>query len=437
MISEKRQKIFNIVSIIIICVLGFYYLGRLIYFKYLNNKNTSYSEILAEQVKERINKYEAVPTLINDDGTYRFAAKAKNNYLEFMGYTWRIVKINNDNSITLITEEPIISLPYNDSQINDWLNEIFSKTIDNNYLVNTISCNDDFSSIDNYSCNKNVESLISLLSVEDYIKAGGVDSYLNNNNHFWTTNSNNNKIWHININGNIEENDIDIIHEIRPVITLKSDTIVIEGNGTINKPYIILTHNPNNTNDLFVGEYLKLNDSIWRVVSKDNEKIKLVSEDYIKNDNVIYETKYSDYDNIINDENSLIYYLNNEYYNKFKENNFIIEGEFYNGAISDIFNYQDAYSSSINLKIGLLSIAEIFAYDLENVFTFSRNAKNNSGIYIINNDKKLFEDNVTNLHYVRPAIYIKNNITITDGCGSYLNPYILGGEINEEKNNNN
>ena len=437
MISEKRQKIFNIVSIIIICVLGFYYLGRLIYFKYLNNKNTSYSEILAEQVKERINKYEAVPTLINDDGTYRFAAKAKNNYLEFMGYTWRIVKINNDNSITLITEEPIISLPYNDSQINDWLNEIFSKTIDNNYLVNTISCNDDFSSIDNYSCNKNVESLISLLSVEDYIKAGGVDSYLNNNNHFWTTNSNNNKIWHININGNIEENDIDIIHEIRPVITLKSDTIVIEGNGTINKPYIILTHNPNNTNDLFVGEYLKLNDSIWRVVSKDNEKIKLVSEDYIKNDNVIYETKYSDYDNIINDENSLIYYLNNEYYNKFKENNFIIEGEFYNGAISDTFNYQDAYSSSINLKIGLLSIAEIFAYDLENVFTFSRNAKNNSGIYIINNDKKLFEDNVTNLHYVRPAIYIKNNITITDGCGSYLNPYILGGEINEEKNNNN
>ena len=390
MISEKRQKIFNIVSIIIICVLGFYYLGRLIYFKYLNNKNTSYSEILAEQVKERINKYEAVPTLINDDGTYRFAAKAKNNYLEFMGYTWRIVKINNDNSITLITEEPIISLPYNDSQINDWLNEIFSKTIDNNYLVNTISCNDDFSSIDNYSCNKNVESLISLLSVEDYIKAGGVDSYLNNNNHFWTTNSNNNKIWHININGNIEENDIDIIHEIRPVITLKSDTIVIEGNGTINKPYIILTHNPNNTNDLFVGEYLKLNDSIWRVVSKDNEKIKLVSEDYIKNDNVIYETKYSDYDNIINDENSLIYYLNNEYYNKFKENNFIIEGEFYNGAISDTFNYQDAYSSSINLKIGLLSIAEIFAYDLENVFTFSRNAKNNSGIYIINNDKKLF-----------------------------------------------
>ena len=437
MISEKRQKIFNIVSIIIICVLGFYYLGRLIYFKYLNNKNTSYSEILAEQVKERINKYEAVPTLINDDGTYRFAAKAKNNYLEFMGYTWRIVKINNDNSITLITEEPIISLPYNDSQINDWLNEIFSKTIDNNYLVNTISCNDDFSSIDNYSCNKNVESLISLLSVEDYIKAGGVDSYLNNNNHFWTTNSNNNKIWHININGNIEENDIDIIHEIRPVITLKSDTIVIEGNGTINKPYIILTHNPNNTNDLFVGEYLKLNDSIWRVVSKDNEKIKLVSEDYIKNDNVIYETKYSDYDNIINDENSLIYYLNNEYYNKFKENNFIIEGEFYNGALSDTFNYQDAYSSSINLKIGLLSIAEIFAYDLENVFTFSRNAKNNSGIYIINNDKKLFEDNVTNLHYVRPAIYIKNNITITDGCGSYLKPYILGGEINEEKNNNN
>ena len=31
----------------------------------------------------------------------------------------------------------------------------------------------------------------------------------------------------------------------------------------------------------------------------------------------------------------------------------------------------------------------------------------------------------------------ENNITIINGNGSYLNPYILGGELNEEENNNN
>ena len=431
MISEKKQKIFNIVSIIIISILGVYYLGRLIYFKISNDKQISYSELLSEQVKQRVSKYEVFPTLINDNETYRFANNAKNNYIKFMGYTWRIVKINSDNTITLVTEEAIISLPYNDSQISDWLDEIFSKTIDSNYLVNTINCNDDFNNIDNYRCNKNNESLVSLLNVEDYIKAGSKDSYLNNNTHFWTTNSNNNQMWHININGNIKADDIDIVHKIRPVITLKSDTKVIEGNGTINNPYIISNHNPNNTNDLFVGEYLNLNDSIWRVVSKDTDKIKLVSEDYIKENNSIYETKYGDYD-----ENSLIYYLNNNYYNNFKEKDFIIEGPFYNGYLLDDFNYKNTYDSNTNLKIGLLSIAEPFVYDVGNVFTFSKNKNNISGIYIINNDKKLFEDNINNLHYVRPAIYIKNNITIIKGDGSYLNPYILGGEIDAKENNN-
>ena len=437
MISDKKQKIFNIVSIIVIIILGIYYLSRLIYFKILNDKNTSYSDLLAEQVKQRVNKYEIISTLINEDGIYRFANNAKNNYLKFMGYTWRIVKINNDNTITLVTEESIISLPYNDSQINNWLDEIFSKTLDKNYLVNTISCNDNFSNSDNYSCKNNNENLISLLSVEDYIKSGNKDSYLNNGTHFWTTNTNNDQMWHISLSGDITSSNSDIIHEIRPVITLKNDIKVIEGNGTIDNPYIILEHTPNKTNDLFIGEYLNLNDSIWRVVFKDNEKIKLISEEYIKENDTIYETKYSNYSNFIYSEDSLIYYLNNTYYDSFREKEFIVEGPFYNGAILDDFNYKNVYDNSTNLMIGLLSIAEPFIYDVGNVFTFSRNENNDSGIFVINNDKKLFEDDINNLHYVRPAIYIKNNISITDGNGSYLKPYILGGEINAEKNNNN
>ena len=42
----------------------------------------------------------------------------------------------------------------------------------------------------------------------------------------------------------------------------------------------------------------------------------------------------------------------------------------------------------------------------------------------------MFEDTVSNYHYVRPSIYIKNDVTIS-GMGTYLNPYIIGGEINE------
>ena len=44
----------------------------------------------------------------------------------------------------------------------------------------------------------------------------------------------------------------------------------------------------------------------------------------------------------------------------------------------------------------------------------------------------LFEDTVDSLHYVRPAIHIKNDVNIKSGEGTYLSPYILGDDNNEE-----
>ncbi len=440
--SEKKQKIFNYVSIVIILIFGFYYLGRLVYYKILNDKNTNYSSLLAEQIKQRTTKYEIEPTLINENNVYRFANDAKNNYIKFMGYLWRIVKVNENNTITLISEEPVISLSYGednylDSQINKWLNYINEDntgifTLNNDYLENTTICLDKFDTIDKASCNEtNNDYNISLLSIDDYIKAGGENSYLNNGTHFWTTNTNGNKSWYISIDGKTELTSNDTNHEIRPVITLKNDVNVLDGNGTIDNPYIILNHEPELLKDIYVGEYLKLNDSLWRVVTKDENKIKIVSEEYIKENDTIYQSQYNQYTNLpeINNENGLLYYLNNNYYNNFKEKDFIVEGPFYYGASNN--DYTTTYKESINAYVGLLSIAEPFVYDSGNVFTFTRSVNSNSTIFIINEDKKLFEDDINNLHYIRPAIYINNQIKIEKGSGSYLDPYILRGVVDE------
>lgn len=433
MINEKKQKIFNLISLSIIIFFGLFYLGRLIYFKILNDKKIVYSELLAEQVKERKTKYEAIPTLINEDNIYRFANDAKNNYVKFMGYIWRIVKVNEDNTITMVTENNITSLAYysdnfDESQIIKWLND---NSLDKNYMTTTYSCLDSFNSIDNISCQKTNNYDVTLLSVEDYTKAGATNSYLNNGEYFWTTNNYQDEYWYVSNEGKLGLNDNTEVYGIRPVITLNSDTKVLSGNGTIDNPYEIIEHKPQTLKDIYVGEYLTLNDTLWRVVAKNNNNIKLVSEDYIKDENGILETFYSDYNNEADSdyENSLLYYLNNTYYDNFKEKELITKGTFYTGGIEN--DYQTIYESTIETYVGLLSIAEPFVYDFGNVFTLSKDINNDLGIFVIDENKKLFEDTVDSLHYVRPAIHIKNDVNIINGDGTYLSPYILGSVDNE------
>lgn len=342
MISEKKQKVFNIISLLIIGILGIYYLGRLIYFKYLNVDNTVYSNLLAERVKQTVNKYEVIPTLINENNTYHFTNNAKNNYVNFIGYTWRIMKINEDNSITITTDDVLIKLEQN--KVDKWLDE-FKNTLDLNYLKD--------------------ENITNLKSNSDFV-------------------------------------------DVRPVINLKSTTQIYSGSGGFDDPYIIMENNFETLNDVFVGHYLFLNNSLWKVVSKENDKIKLVSDDYLKENNTNYET----------DLNNLLKYLNNEYYNSFKEKDLIVKGSF----------------NTDTKKIGLLTIDEIFVYDLKNTFTMSNMDETN--VYIIDENNNLYLDSIDNSHYARPALYIKNDIEIKKGNGSYLSPFILGGN-NEEIDNNN
>lgn len=452
----KKQSIFNCISIIIFLIFGSYYLGRFIHYKIENDKEVVYSELLAEQIVERINKYDVKQTLVLTNNIYRFVDDANNNYVKFMGHNWRIIRINEDKTITMITEDPIISLAYGnvesftESQINKWLNKlneekytgIFHNMITDGeeYLTNTTTCLDTFNTVETIGCYETSNDYsISLLSIKDYADAGGANSFLNNGSYFWTTNTNKNKqFWYISDNGKTGVADSDSDYGLRPVITLKANVKTLGGTGTSDDPYIIKEHKPEILKDAYIGEYITLNDSLWRIVYKDDKSIKVVSEEYLTNeDDTNYETHYSDINNlsIATDETSLLYYLNNSYYKDFKEKNLLVKGKFYDGAYdaNGNYNYQTTYSSSINAYIGLLSLAEPFVYDFGNTFTISKNIDNELSIFIINEDKLLFEDAISSLHYVRPAAYVKNTATITSGEGTYLSPYTIGSETNEEK----
>jgi len=442
----KKQMIFNVISIIMVLSIGFYYLGRLIYYKIDSEKEIVYSDLLAKRLIEEdySNIYNNERELSYVNGIYRYVGDVEYNHVKYKGFLWRVVRINEDNSVTLITEDSISSLSYSGSLQNyilAWLNEkkekntgIFEKSLETkqNELLNTKMCNDVFSELELAGCfEPNSELKIGILSVYDYLEANANESYLNNGTRFWTSNSSDEtNAWFVAEDGRLSFDSYTNKYGIRPVITISGDKKILDGNGTADSPYILEDKKVSTLENAYVGSYLTFNDSLWKIVSKEEEKIKIVSEECIKDENGECISKYySRYSNEIDiDGEELIDYLNHEYYQSIKQKEFMVTGKFYTGTYSlTENNYRTCFDYTHQLSVGFLSAAEIFAYEMPNTFLMTTSPNNNLSIYSVSENYGLYENMVTEELNIRPAIYLKASISIESGDGTYLAPYQLGG----------
>ena len=120
------QKLFCFISFIFLLSCCLFYGTRFIKF-YLENKKieTIEKNSLAKVIKENNqdnNNFKEI------NGNKYFINNSDNNYLLYSNLLWRIIKINSDNSITVISNSSLTSLAYGesldykDSYINKWLN---------------------------------------------------------------------------------------------------------------------------------------------------------------------------------------------------------------------------------------------------------------------------------------------------------------------------
>lgn len=198
---------------------------------------------------------------------------------------WRIVRINEDGSIKLISEYNITNgyHIWNSNNLSKYVNDDSTKsdikaTLDNWYNENIYVDNNIDSKIqkgdfcndisDNYSTLYNriitsqspiftcpndaimVNEKVGLISMDEMIYAGALKSpvennttYLNNNSYFWTISPRSSSYifaWSPDYLtfGATDAND-STAASARPVITLKSDVIVIDGDGSKDNPYVI------------------------------------------------------------------------------------------------------------------------------------------------------------------------------------------------------
>ena len=231
------------------------------------------------------------------EATYYFRGNVENNYVSFAGFTWRIVRINEDGTIRIIMQDGINSNTeykfnsnYNNYTYMYYTNSQAKTTLDTWYQTNIGSkanlaknvasgayyCeqakakySDSYTSgsatmttynkyTPDFKCSRDgngkglVNASVGLLTYDEVVYAGGYP-YSNNDNYYlynsaiywWTMSSAGftgvgSTLWFVNNTGSIDNyygNGTNVT--LRPVLNLKLNTKISEGNGTKDNPFVV------------------------------------------------------------------------------------------------------------------------------------------------------------------------------------------------------
>lgn len=250
---KKTEKIFRIVSIIVIVGCCLLYGGRLIYY---------YNKLKPEKVDGKIVEYIA-QTIKSENGIayeneglyiagsdYVFRGNVESNYVTYSEMLWRIIGINADGSVKLVLEDSADTISFNDtdnkfenSAIYDYLNTAFVSKLNEvgQYLDNTEVCADNIQSVAKMTCDNKLDGIkVGLLDVEEFaLSLNNNQSFIKSEDAFWLVNGyDNDKVWVAYENKLTQDSYLEE-YDVRPVITLNSKVKIVDGKGTVTDPYEI------------------------------------------------------------------------------------------------------------------------------------------------------------------------------------------------------
>ena len=416
------------------------------------------------------------------------------NYVWYSGKMWRITAIYPDGSMKMVTDNNITTIAFNESSniyydtstssksyMFQWLNEDFYDTlndVDNAF----IDLNKLWNTTDTGSTNPNVKpsnfTLISsslskvgtLNSYEYYLSYKNLgeynsesaysNGYLNLGYYWRLINPCSSVVWVVRTDGYAYYtgegyNDYYLTYKfgVRPAIYLKSGVLMI-GSGTKSNPYrLVGDYNAAASGDALntrqSGEYLKFSDSdtLYRIVSIENNTTKIVSTKYIEDGSTKTDNYYSNF-GTGSDDSYWDYYLNTTWYNKLSFKNKLVSGTYYLGQEDSIQSYKlsicASYSENVTTKnctkttiwspsnsynggmayVGLLREGEMFAAAQGSESTTLLITQFNDGRWL--NINRGGTGRYWDHYYTaRPTYNLASSVTISSGTGLENDPYVI------------
>ena len=211
---------------------------------------------------------------INGDPTYYFRGAVENNYVNFANQIWRIVRINEDGSVRLISQNQYARVNYSDVSSTNYMNSNIKNyvdkwydslsTNDKNYIATAYFCNDTTNTAQNrynnnatFACNNENLLLLKagLITADEAIYSGAsLSNYSSTyigDGWSWTMSAANNSNMFIILTSGDEthkkagvwnyESSISAENsrDYHYVINLRAEALYASGNGTSTSPYTV------------------------------------------------------------------------------------------------------------------------------------------------------------------------------------------------------
>ncbi|MBQ7222987.1 MAG: hypothetical protein IJS38_00245 [Erysipelotrichaceae bacterium] len=448
------QIIFQVVNtLLVVGILGFYLYRGLYYKQYFEDLRNSISLTEPTSLYAALEKrgiLDISTFIMNEDGSREFIGKAKNNYFRYSGKLYRAMNIDENGSVKAVSQDVVtIGLLNNgedffSSTMMIWLNSdgeheysgIYEKMLDSvdMWLTESDLCADKISDTNNIGCSLKKEGYrIGLLSLDDYNRIGGADSYLNNGQSYWLMNQNEEGFyWYVLEDGNITAaNRSSQFGWIRPVITIGYEMIVQDGDGSLEHPFTVEEPAVENAEDIRVGSYVSYGERTWHISNRDAEgNLEGMLEGYVMNGEEPYTCQYGkthDY----NVKDGVGKYLNNTYLKTLPDyKDYLVSKTWSYGAISDSKNYdfRDNYTESVECYVMIPNSGSMYLNDYPDIFLSSMDADTHRLIYSFTADGILYADLLETPMKVRPVVCFQGSLKVASGTGTLEDPYVL--EVN-------
>lgn len=382
------------------------------------------SAILATQMSKAENTVEENSGLYRVNGTYLYKGDVQNNYVRFANILWRVVKINADNTVEMVTEEPVNNLMWNStitdytkSDIHKYINDVFLKNLNKDMLEKITICTDMVTNINKITCEKkDEESYVKLMSATDFLNSvNKSSSFINKEDSLWLSDRGKTDAWYAK-GTSVSSYEPEETYLIKPMIRLKMKTTVQGGTGTKEDPYQI----EKEKQELKIGSYIKLGDDKWILYEKGKNASKYILENFFYSGAFSY--RFDSASNIYSKNTALGYYLNTTYYQSLSYKDKLEMATWYIGPYST--SYKDIYDRKMEAYVGLYNVADM-KFNFQEKSHYLLTPAGSGKAYALS--RQMMPSKVSIPRPIRPAISIKNT-KIQSGNGTSIDPYILKEE---------
>ncbi len=386
-------------------------------------------------VSQSLNK-----TVLKDtDNSRIYKGSVENNYIKFSGQIFRIVGLNDDDTVKIVSDEDISQVDY--KSLDKWLNDYYYEHIADSskeYIVENYKwCTDTVKNtqVDSkISCDskKNKEN-VGLLAINEYnssLKEG--ESYLYTDTINWTSSSEtDSKAWTTrNIFFGQDSKYLDYnktYHfNVRPSIVLKKNIKIIDGDGTVDNPYDIGDFHKGKPGDKlntrYSGEFIIYGGVLYRIVEIEDDYVKVISVNSITDDTFEYGSG-----NVYNpNKNDNIGYTIENNISKYTTTKLFVK----HSVTVPIYEKNSSYDGKktekkYNIKFSAPNLYDMYSSSMNSCWYI--NSSNTVGTkYVSSENGTVYYDmdDINNINsMIRFTAYLKKSVEIVSGSGTADNPY--------------